>query len=102
MQTDDQMEIIEEDTIYQFNILHHGQKLYQLFLVDRYCKMEITRLKWVKNNQTKICSNLSHSLRDCLQHRNIENTGTATHLPSSIIGSPKYLHQKCQDALSLV
>lgn len=37
-----------------------------------------------------------------LHNNNIEGSVTATILPESFTGSPRYLHKKCPDAMSLV
>ena len=34
-----------------FNVLHHGNKLFQQWLVDQFCKMENLRMKFIRKNQ---------------------------------------------------
>jgi hypothetical protein len=85
----------------QFNVLHHGRKLFQQWVVDQYCKMETQRLRWIRQHQKTIRAELYQGLQDALRHNNLENLGSAVILPASVTGSPRFMHQKCQDALAL-
>ena len=37
------------------NALHIGQKLFEQWIVDQYCKIEMGWLHYIRRNQTKLC-----------------------------------------------
>ena len=36
------------------NALHYGQKLFEQWIVDQYCKIEMGQLNYIHRNQTKL------------------------------------------------
>lgn len=59
-------------------------------------------MKWVKFNQKKIKSELYSGLVDAVAANNARAAGTFTVLPSSVLGSPRYMQAKYQDAMAMV
>jgi hypothetical protein len=83
----------------------YGKKLFQEWLVDQYCKIESRRLLWVRMNQKNLRSDLYQGLADALaagDTNNLENLGKRVILPSTHVGSPRYLQQLYQDAMGIV
>ena len=86
-----------------FNPVHHANKLGQQWIVDMYCKMELARLKFVRLNQKKLRADLYGGLVDNLiQDVDLTNTGRPIILPSTVVASPRYMHQKFCDAMAIV
>ena len=44
--------------LHTLNVLHHGYKLYQQWLVDQYCKMEMAKMQWFRISQSTIRADL--------------------------------------------
>ncbi len=83
----------------------YGKKLFQEWLVDQFCKIESWRLLWVRTNQKIVRSDLNQGLADALaagDTNNLVNLGRRVILPSSFVGSPRYLQQLYQDAMGIV
>ena len=78
------------------NILRYRQLFHQ-YIVDMYVKIESERLRYLKFNQTKLCSEEYIHLRDAIignvDTTNDNNIGTAYILPSSYIGSPRHMQE---------
>ncbi|UYV84552.1 hypothetical protein LAZ67_X002596 [Cordylochernes scorpioides] len=89
----------------RFNPLLNGGKLTQQFIVDAYVKMEANRLHYIEENQSKLRTEKYSGLMDHINARaeneNL-NVGKAIILPSSFEGSPRNMHQRYQDAMSIV
>lgn len=78
----------------QFSLLHVSQKLYLQWIVDMYCRIEGTRLHFIRQNQQVIRSEVYNNLTDFLQqHPNgadeTHSVGRKIILPSSFIGAPR-------------
>lgn len=71
-----------------FNIILHGQKNFQQFVVDEWGKVESQRLLWTRNNQKTLRADIYRGMEYSLANQDIANTGTATILPASVTGSP--------------
>jgi len=88
--------------VMHFNVLHHGNKLFQQWLVDQICKIESTQLRFIKNNQKHLHADTYEAIQQAMQHgRTTSTTMVLVILPSSVTGSPHYMHEKCHDALGL-
>lgn len=69
------------------------------YLVDQYAKIELERLAYISNNQTKLRAENYVHLQEVLQSNDI---GQLVILPSSFTSGHRYLHKKSQDAMSYV
>ena len=46
------------------SLIHRGGLLFQQFVVDMYAKIESERLRWIKNNQSRLRTCLYNGLED--------------------------------------
>jgi len=77
-----------------FNVLHHGNKLFQQWLVDKYCKIESAWLRYIKNNQKHLHADTYEAIQQAVQHgQTTSTTMVSVILPSSVTGSPQYMHE---------
>lgn len=95
----------------QFNVLHHGRRLFQQYLVDMAAKIESERLLYLRTHQEDLRSETYSGLRDALFAADGRHTeadpneiGKPAHvyLSSSFVGGPRYLMERLQDAMSYV
>ncbi len=88
----------------EFNILHHGGRLFQQYCVDMFSKMDALNLKYIKNNQDKLRADLYSGLKDTIHKTDTEisRIGKRIILPSSYPGGPRYMHSRFQDAMAMV
>ncbi|XP_023232370.1 uncharacterized protein LOC111632223 [Centruroides sculpturatus] len=87
-----------------FNPLHYYRDLFSQYCVDMMAKMISERLNYILQNQQLRADNCIH-LRDALnQDANVNpaNIGQHVILPSTFMGSPHYMHEKTQDAMTYV
>ncbi|KAI5418014.1 hypothetical protein KIW84_042594 [Lathyrus oleraceus] len=70
---------------------------------DNYVKIESGRLRWIKENQSDIRSELYQGLHDALHvgETNAENIGKRTILPSSFIGVRRDMTQRYEDGMAI-
>lgn len=88
-----------------FNALHYYRDLFSQYFVDMMAKMISERLHFIRRNQQKLRADDYIHLRDAVnQDANIQaaNIGQCVILPSTFTGSPRYMHEKSQDALTYV
>ena len=85
------------------NHLLKCRQLFLQFIVDMYAKIESERLLYIRLNQKRLrCEEYIH-LRDAiLRDRNPDDIGKMVILPSSVIGSPRHMHEYTQDAMTYV
>ena len=88
------------------NILQCRQLFHQ-YIVDMYVKIESERLRYIKFNQAKLCSEEYINLRDDIignlgATNDNNNIGTAYIFPSSYIGSLCHMQEYIQDAMTYV
>ena len=69
------------------NALHYGQKLFEQWIVDQYCKIEMGWLCSNHRNQTKLQRELYHGVQDAIQAGDLSNVGTPVILPATVTGS---------------
>lgn len=87
----------------QSNYLLLYRELFNQFLVDMYAKVESERLRYIRNNQTKLRAEQYIHLRDAVvTDGNVQDMGQLVILPSSHTGSPRYMHERTQDAMTYV
>lgn len=88
-----------------FNPVLSAGKLTQQLIVDYYCRIEGDRLKYIRNQQSKLrvdtYSGLADALRATANEANVR-VGKLVVLPSSFIGSPRNMVQNYQDAMAIV
>ncbi|KAF8787007.1 hypothetical protein HNY73_008646 [Argiope bruennichi] len=79
------------------------KELFQQFVVDMYAKIETERLRFIRLNQKKLRVEDYIHLRDAITNDdNIKQIGKPTILPSTFTGSPRYMHERTQDAMTYV
>ena len=89
---------------HDFNLLLRCQTLFQQYCTDMYAKIESERLIFIKTHQRELrCEQYVH-LRDGINNDNggADNIGRLCILPSSFTGSPRYMHERTQDAMTYV
>jgi len=88
-----------------FNPLIHSGKLTQQYIIDSYLKVEGDRLAYIKQNQQQLRVELYTGLMDHLNNRSKiegEKIGNIVILPSTFLGSPRFMQQLCQDGMAIV
>ncbi len=87
----------------QFNALQRSRDLYNQFAVDMFAKMETERLLFIRNHQKELRVDSYIHLRDGINNdAGREGLGQLCILPSSHTGSPRYMHERTQDAMTYV
>ncbi|KAI5421655.1 hypothetical protein KIW84_045183 [Lathyrus oleraceus] len=86
------------------SMLLNAGRLLQQYVVDNYVKIESGRLRWIKEHQSDIHSELYQGLHDALHvgETNAENIGKRTILPSSFIGGRRDMTQRYEDGMAIV
>ncbi|XP_014204683.1 uncharacterized protein LOC106636701 [Copidosoma floridanum] len=94
---------------YSINVPLYGvpnkTNLLNQFVVDMIAKMITERLLYLRTHQKQLRAESYIHLRDAINNdRNIEpsSIGQPVILPSSFTGSPRYMHEKTQDAMAYV
>ncbi|XP_063920741.1 uncharacterized protein LOC135135573 [Zophobas morio] len=74
------------------------------YLVDMYAKIETERLNYIRYNQAYLRVDSYVHLKDAIgrQDTDIVQLGNRVVLPSSFTGSPRYMHERTQDAMTYV
>lgn len=72
-----------------------------------YCRIESTRLNYIRVNQNNLRADLYLNIADIVQNRSgLHNdtiaVGKQIILPSSFIGSPRNMHQNYLNAMAIV
>ncbi|XP_059451100.1 uncharacterized protein LOC132181888 [Corylus avellana] len=85
------------------NTLIYGGRLFQQFVVDAYICIEGMRLMWVRRNQSALMIELYNGLRDAVMRGDITpaSIGKRIVLPSTFTGSPRYMIENYQDAMTI-
>lgn len=88
----------------EINHLLYYRSLFNQYLVDMYAKIETERLNFIKNNQMQLRTDNYIHLRDVIgrQDTDLAHLGQMVVLPSTFTGSPRYMHEKTQDAMTYV
>src|SRR5258705_6122509 len=87
------------------NLLHYFRNLFNQFCVDMIAKVITERLIYIRTHQKSLRTDDYIHLRDAVNaDANVDpaNIGLQVILPSSFTGSPRYLHEKTQDAMTYV
>lgn len=89
----------------QFNLLQRCGDLFHQYAVDMYAKVESERLLFIRTHQRQLRADSYIHLRDAICNDGTQaaaNVGQLCILPSSFTGSPRYMHERTQDALTYV
>ena len=88
-----------------FNTIHGLGRLFQQYVVDMYAKIELSRLQYLRFNQSQLRADLYQGLAD-VHASDGQVDGSQLDkkviLPSSFTGGPRYQHQRYQDAMDIV
>lgn len=84
------------------NWIFFGAKLFLQYLCDMFAKMEGNNLNFVRQNQKALRSELYSGLQDRISDTELNNIGKRIVLPSSFVGSPRYMMQLYNDSMSIV
>ncbi|XP_065654837.1 uncharacterized protein LOC136081451 [Hydra vulgaris] len=87
----------EENHIIRCRMLFHQ------FIVDMYAKIESERLRCIQNHQQELRAENYIHLRDAIaSETNPNELGKRVILPATVTGSPRYMHEYTQDAMTYV
>ncbi|XP_058761708.1 uncharacterized protein LOC131635112 [Vicia villosa] len=80
-----------------------SRRLFQQFLVDGYTMLEGERLKWLRNNQSKLIVSKYNNLNQDGDESQTEgsSTGKRVILPSSYVGSRRFMDQLYYDGMAI-
>ncbi|GFW77798.1 helitron_like_N domain-containing protein [Trichonephila clavipes] len=85
------------------NYIMKYRQLFHQYIVDKYIKIGMERLLFLRLNQTKVRSKEYIHLQDAVVNEgNTTNIGKMIILPSSYIGSPRHMQEYAQDAMAYV
>ncbi|XP_074289984.1 uncharacterized protein LOC141616751 [Silene latifolia] len=86
------------------NFLLRGGRLFQIFIVDMYVKIENTRLEFFRLNQDAIRADLYQGILDTLElgENSASNVGKRMILPPSFLGGPRDMRGMYLNAMALV
>ena len=86
-----------------FNILLRAGELSHQFIVDVFANIETDRLNLLRTKQEQLRAASYTALRDAVEtDGDVRDVGQLVVLPSSFTGGPRYMHEKCQDAMTYV
>ena len=87
----------------EFNILHRGDRLFQEYITDQYCKIESEKLNYIENHQSELRTEVLQGLTDAIDNNiDVHQVGKSVRLPSSFVGCGRYMYSHYQDALSII
>lgn len=86
------------------NFLLRFGALFSQYLVDQYAKIETERLNYIRHHQSKLRADNYIHLKDAVRRQDADanQLGQMVILPSSFTGSPRYMHERTQDAMTYV
>ncbi|XP_076939461.1 uncharacterized protein LOC143608215 [Bidens hawaiensis] len=86
-----------------YTLLLRGGRLLQQFIVDVYICIEESRLDYIRLNQNTFRADFLQGIKDAVQRGDTDgkDVGKRTVLPSSFVGSPRYMYKHYQDALAI-
>ena len=86
----------------EFNYLQRYGKLWQQYIVDNWAKVDDNDLNYIQDNQKTIRRAHAKGLQDAIESDAIQSVGVPTILPRSHNGSPRWFHDKFQDAMTII
>lgn len=81
-----------------------GGRLYQQYIVDAFSAIEQSRLWYIRKNKKKLRAELYRNLCDVLYSNDCgdsSNVGKGFILPSTFVGSVRYMQHNFQDSLAV-
>ena len=86
-----------------FSPLHEGGKLSLQYWTDQYCRRVTNNLRWYRENQKKIRSDMYHNVHDAMPHDfDPTRAGQRIILPASYHGSDQHTSCNYQNSMALV
>ena len=90
-----------------FSPILHGGRLFQQWCCDCYMRIEENNLNYLRLNQNQLRTELYSGLGDYVRRmadnqEELPPPGKICILPSSFVGSPRYMHQAYQDSMAIV
>ena len=89
-----------------FNIITRARRLFQMYLIDQWAKIEAHRLEFIRNNQRHLRSELYSVMLDAVNSEDFEpdkqQHGNRFILPPSVYGSKRFWKKCYQDAMAIV
>ena len=84
-----------------------GGNLFHQFVVDAWDSVEQSTLNWIKHHQKELCADVYSGLQDAVLGDRDNNLNLAEHgqriiLPSTFMGSERFMTQLFQDAMAIV
>ena len=86
----------------EFNYLQRYGKLWQQYIVDNWAKIDDNDLNYLKKNQKTIRRAHAAGLQAAIESDDVDSIGIPTILPRSHTGSPRWFHDKFQDAMTII
>lgn len=87
----------------EFNQILRGGRLFQQYVVDMAGKIEVDRLNYIRLNQSSLRSTTYRGFVDALHDNDdLSNIGRKVILSSTFVGGPRYMMERCQDAMMYV
>ena len=86
------------------NHLILGRRLFQEWLVDSYCIMEVGRLAFIHFNQPQLRASLYTGVADAVNRgdTSMQQVGQRVVLPATFQGSPRHMQQQYQDSMAII
>lgn len=91
----------------RFSVLHNGGKLFQLYLVDAWVRVEADVLWWIRQNQERFRFAANQILQRLVANNvndpdHLHRVGRAIILPSAFPGGPRHQQKQYLDAMAIV
>eukprot|EP00116_Pleurobrachia_bachei_P000686 sb/3460948/ len=78
------------------------RRLGQQYAVDAWCRIESSRLSWIRHNQTTIKAERYCGLVDASNKDELQDAGTRIVLPATTYATPRWYSARFQDAMACV
>ena len=86
----------------QNGLLLMAGKLFQQYVVDAWAQIEQAKLSWARFNQSTLRAEVYSGLADAIGHgESLNQIGKCYILPSSHVGSPRFMQQLYQDSMGI-
>ena len=88
-----------------FNVITRSGRLFQMYLIDQWAKVEGHRLQWAKNNQKQLRGELYNVMLDAVNANDFApnmELGNRFILPPTFLSSPRYWKMRFQDGMAIV
>jgi hypothetical protein len=93
--------LFERDGV--FSHLHAADRLFQVFFVDQFAKIEQQRLRLIKDNQARLRQDTYQNFADAVaRQRSVASIGIRSILPSTFTGSRRDMLGRYHDAMAIV